>query len=101
MKAARFPVEMMALLLTMALLASINSPAEALVVVPPATSDNITAPTDDPGYLNVADNGIYVGDRWVITAAHVEAQTATFPGVGTFNVDPGSRFSRRIRPVLV
>jgi hypothetical protein len=62
----------------------------ALVVVPPATNDNVTPPPDDPGWLNVGDNGVYLGNRWVITALNVGAQTTTFPGVGVFSVVPGS-----------
>ncbi|MEO0531196.1 MAG: PEP-CTERM sorting domain-containing protein [Planctomycetota bacterium] len=66
--------------LAMAMLAT---PAHALVVktwdgVGTPASPNVTAPTDDPGWANLADNrtGIYLGDGTVITAKHAE-------GVGT------------------
>jgi Trypsin-like peptidase domain len=72
------------------LLATFCRSAVALIVAPPATNNNIAAPADDPGWLNVGDNGVYLGNRWVITAAHVGAQATTFPGVGTFTVVPGS-----------
>jgi hypothetical protein len=78
--------------LPLALLLSVlaGQPASALIVVPPATNDNTTAPADDPGWANVGDNGIYLGNRWVITAAHVGAQTTSFAGIGSFAVVPGS-----------
>jgi hypothetical protein len=79
-----------ALLLAVPLWAFIALPASALIVVPPATNDNTTAPADDPGWANVGDNGIYLGNRWVITAAHVGAQTTSFTGIGSFTVVSGS-----------
>jgi Trypsin len=86
-QSARLP--MVALLLAL-WHASLCPPAVALVVALPLSNDNTTAPIDDPGWLNVGDNGVYLGNRWVITAAHVGAQTATFPERGTFDVMPGS-----------
>jgi len=66
------------------------SPVAALVVVPPSTNDNTSAPADDPGWLNVGNRGIYLGNRWVLTAFHVGAGTTTFPNVGTFSAVSGS-----------
>lgn len=65
-------------------------PAFGLLVAPPATNDNTAAPMDDPGWLNVGDRGIYLGNRWVLTAFHVGAGTTTFPGVGTFTFETGT-----------
>ena len=80
-----------AMLLAAILVACCGRPAAALIVVPPGSNDNTSAPTDDPGWLNVGDNGVYLGNRWVITAAHVGAQTTTFPGIpGSFAVVPES-----------
>jgi hypothetical protein len=76
-----------------AILASVNAPREqawALVVAPPTTNKNISAPADDPGWKNVGDRGIYLGNQWVLTANHVGAGTTVFPGVGTFAAAPGS-----------
>jgi hypothetical protein len=64
--------------------------ASALVVAPPATNNNMSAPVDDPGWLNVGDRGIYLGNQWVLTANHVGAGTTVFPGVGTFAAVSGS-----------
>ncbi len=57
---------------------------------PPATNNNVTAPADDPGWLNVGDNGVYLGNRWVLTASHVGAGPIVFADVGTFGAVPGS-----------
>jgi hypothetical protein len=65
-------------------------PAAALIVAPPATNVNTSAPPDDPGWANVGDRGVYLGDRWVLTAAHIGAGTTTFPGIGTFAAEAGS-----------
>jgi hypothetical protein len=76
-----------------AILACASAPtrhASALVVAPPATNNNISAPVDDPGWLNVGDRGIYLGNQWVLTANHVGAGPTVFPGVGTFAAAPGS-----------
>jgi hypothetical protein len=72
--------------------------AVGLVVVPPATNDNTSAPTpealpaNNPAWLNVGDNGVYIGLRWVLTVVHAGAAPTTFPGVSAtpFAVEPGS-----------
>src|SRR4051812_18029153 len=69
---------------------ALTAPVQALVVAPPATNDNTSAPVDDPGWVNVGDRGVYLGDRWVITASHVGAGATYFPGVGSFASIVGS-----------
>jgi hypothetical protein len=68
--------------------------ARALVVVPPGVNDNTSAPADDPGWANVGSAGVYIGNRWVLTAYHVDTMGAltsiNFPGVGAYAVEPGS-----------
>ena len=53
---------------------------------------NESAPVDDPGFANAgrvgAGTGIYLGNRWVLTANHVGARSITFGGE-TFEPIPG------------
>ncbi len=65
------------------------APAVALIVAPPAMNDNTSPPVDDPGWANVGNAGVYLGNRWVITAFHVGAGTTTF-STGTFLYQGGS-----------
>lgn len=65
------------------------SSARAIIVAPPSAAAS-TAPVDDPGWLNVGDNGVYLGNGWVLTAFHVGAGTINFAGVGSFAHDPAS-----------
>jgi len=66
------------------LLASV---AAGVVIEAGDGSGNTSEPGDDPGFANVgiASNslsGIYIGDRWVLTAHHVgEPPTFTFGGI--------------------
>ncbi len=64
--------------------------ARAIVVAPPSAAGIAAAPADDPGWLNVGDNGVYLGNGWVLSAFHVGAGTINFPGVGSFAHDPSS-----------
>src|SRR5580698_7856406 len=56
----------------------LSMPASSARAVLIATGDgtgNTTAPADDPGFANVgilaSGSAIYLGDGWVLTAAHV------------------------------
>src|SRR5262245_4017924 len=89
--AMRNIVRWMCCCIVVVLLAWRCAPATALIVAPPATNDNTSAPADDPGWLNVGDRGVYLGNRWVLTVAHVGEGTTIFPGVGTFFYQSGSR----------
>lgn len=65
----------------------------AVIVASGDGTQNTTAPPDDPGWANVGSRGslgaIYVGNRWVLTAAHVGMGTTTFQGV-PYEPIPGS-----------
>ena len=68
---------------------AIAADANAIVIVP-SGSGNSVAPADDPGWQNVANRGVYIGDRWMLTAHHVGAGQTTFPDIGTFDFESGS-----------
>lgn len=57
-------------------------PAAAVVVA--GTTGNTTAPGDDPGWANIGSSNsasaVYLGNRWVLTAYHVNA-AGNFPVV--------------------
>ena len=56
-------------------------------------SGNTTAPSDDPGFANVGKRGgasaIYLGNRWVLTAAHVGAGSVVFHDL-TYQFEAGT-----------
>ena len=58
------------------------------------TTANLVPPDDDPGWSNVGivrrSTGIYLGDRWMMTAAHVGAGEVKFPDERVFAHDPES-----------
>lgn len=68
-------------------------------------SANTSAPADDPGFANVgrASNslsGVYLGDRWVLTAAHVgEPAHFVFDDV-VYRTVPGSRIRLETAPAV-
>ena len=66
--------------------------AEAVIVGPGSGTQNTTAPADDPGWANVGSKRslgvVYIGNRWVVTAAHVGIGTVTFGGVA-YDAIPG------------
>lgn len=72
---------------------SILTAQPALAVVVSTTQGNLTAPEDDFGFANVGakgtTNGVYLGYRWVLTAAHVGAGSIILNGQ-TYEVEPGT-----------
>jgi len=72
-------------------------PAAAIVISGPLTSTTTTRPADDPGWNNIGllkgSTAVYLGDRWVLTAAHVGTGSVTFPTLGkTFAADSSTAF---------
>jgi hypothetical protein len=65
-------------------LALITAPAGAVVIDTLTGSGNTAAPGDDPGWANVGlrgiGTGVYLGDGWVITAAHVGGGSIVLSG---------------------
>lgn len=72
------------------------SSSQAVVVS--TTTGNTSRPPveDDPGWSNVGllknSTALYLGDGWVLTAAHVGAGPVTFPELGTYEADDTSSF---------
>ncbi|MGH0029044.1 MAG: trypsin-like serine protease [Myxococcota bacterium] len=69
--------------------------AVAVVISTGDGTGNTTAPPDDPGFANVGRSsnnltGVYLGNRWVLTAAHVGERDFTFDGI-FYEAVPGSR----------
>jgi hypothetical protein len=69
------------------------APARALIIDSGDGQGNTTAPADDPGFDHVgrvnSPSGVYLGNGWVLTAAHVIIGETEFGGVGYLPV-PGS-----------
>jgi hypothetical protein len=67
--------------------------AQAVLILSADGGGNTTAPADDPGWANVGvrgiGNGVYLGDRWVLTVAHVGAGSIALAGT-TYAAEPGS-----------
>jgi hypothetical protein len=77
-------------------LALLCTASSAFCVVVAGTTANTTAPVDDPGWANIglcnSASAVYLGNRWVLTAFHVNAP-GTFPVVfngNTFTPVPGT-----------
>jgi Trypsin-like peptidase domain len=73
--------------------ATLAAPASALVVVSDRGSENVTAPSDDPGWANVGTigglTGIYLGNGLMLTASHVGTGPVVLGG-RTFSAVPDS-----------
>ncbi len=73
------------------LLSTLSS--EAVVLAFGDGTGNTTAPVDDPGFANVGNRGVYLGDfsgnHWVLTASHVGAGSISLNG-STFNAIGGT-----------
>lgn len=71
-------------------------PARAVIINTLTGSDNTSAPPDNPGWANVGTvnngSGVYLGDRWMLTAAHVWSGPTTLSGT-TYQIVPGSEIS--------
>lgn len=65
------------------------APTAALVVVPQQANLHLTPPDATIPWDNVGNNGIYLGNGWVLTAHHLHATQVTF-SVGAFTAQPGS-----------
>jgi len=67
--------------------------ASAVVINTATGNSNTNAPANDPGWANIGTlgggTGIYLGDGWVLTAAHVGAGAITLQGIA-YNPVPGS-----------
>ncbi|HME68330.1 MAG TPA: trypsin-like peptidase domain-containing protein [Myxococcota bacterium] len=78
--------------------ATVAAPACALVVVSDRGFENVTAPSDDPGWANVGTvsglTGIYLGNGWMLTASHVGAGPVVLGG-RTFSAVPDSTVQLR------
>jgi Trypsin-like peptidase domain len=93
-------LRMLASILLLALLLG-TVPAQAVIVASGDGTQNTTAPPDDPGWANVGIRGglsaVYLGNRWVVTAAHVGIGSVTFGGV-PYDAIPGSTSSFETAP---
>ncbi len=72
------------------------TPSGATVIRGGLGTGNVGAPTNDPGWDNVVlvsgGSGVYLGNRWVLTAAHVwnNAPTSAKFGEVSYTLDTGS-----------
>lgn len=58
--------------------------ASAVVITTGDGTGNTSAPPDDPGFDHVGDKGttgVYIGNRWVLTANHAHATDIRFGGI--------------------
>jgi hypothetical protein len=74
-------------------LASFAHVAEAVIIDTQFGTGNTAAPADDPGFANVGSigelTGVYIGNRWVLTANHVGGGDIVLNGV-TYSMNPGT-----------
>ncbi|MFM7208155.1 MAG: trypsin-like peptidase domain-containing protein [Planctomycetaceae bacterium] len=74
-------------------MAAVAVPARAVVIDTLTGTGNTSAPTDDPGWANVGalgiGTGVYLGNDWVLTAAHVGGGSIVLNG-GTYAMLAGS-----------
>jgi len=70
--------------LLLCLVMGLGGNAEGVIIKSGNGSGNDSAPEDDPGFANAGlvgvGTGIYLGNRWVLTANHVGARSITFGG---------------------
>ncbi|MCE9630024.1 MAG: serine protease [Planctomycetia bacterium] len=69
------------------------APARGVIIDTTSGSGNTSAPADDPGWANVGlrgiGTGVYLGNRWVLTAGHVGAGSIDLSGT-TYALDVGT-----------
>ena len=94
---ARRPRRLIAAIITaLAIVIPLVGPpvASAVLISTGDGNGNLTPPPSDPGFANVGRinglSGVYVGNGWVLTAAHVGANPIDLGGVA-YEVVPGSR----------
>jgi hypothetical protein len=72
---------------------ALGGAAEAVVIDSTTGTGNTSAPADDPGWANVGvlgiGTGVYLGNNWVLTAAHVGGGSIVLNG-GTYAMLAGS-----------
>lgn len=89
----RRSVRILAWATAVALVTAPARPARAVIIDTFTGTGNTTAPTDDPGWANVGvrgiGTGIYLGNDWVLTAAHVGGGDIVLAG-GTYAMLAGS-----------
>jgi hypothetical protein len=93
-------LRMLALLLLPALLLG-SVTAQAVIIASDDGTQNTTAPPDDPGWANLGVrsglSAVYLGNRWVVTAAHVGIGPVTFGSV-LYDAIPGTTASFETAP---
>jgi len=94
-------LRMLALLLLLPALLLGNVAAQAVIGASGDGTPNTTVPPDDPGWANLGTRGglsaSYLGNRWVLTAAHVGIGSVTFGGV-LYDAIPGTTSSFETAP---
>lgn len=82
-----------ALLLAASIVSSPLGAARAVIIETGDGTGNVTAPSDDPGWANLATRSnltaVYLGRRWMLTANHVGAGNVVLEGQ-TYSPVPGS-----------
>ena len=83
------------ILLVAMCLARSAAPARGVIIDTITGTGNTSAPADDPGWANVgvrgAGSGVYLGDRWVLSAHHVGAGSILLGGT-TYAVEANTAF---------
>ena len=83
------------ILLVAMCLARSAAPARGVIIDTITGTGNTSAPADDPGWANVgvrgAGSGVYLGDRWVLSAHHVGAGSIVLGGT-TYAVEANTAF---------
>lgn len=85
----------LAVLLVAVAIGQAATPARGVIIDTITGTGNTSAPADDPGWANVgvrgAGSGVYLGDRWVLSANHVGAGSIVLGGT-TYAVAANTAF---------